>query len=483
VPVVKASHGRRRPGRATEVAAGTATISLAAIVAVVLGAVAPVTRYYWIEAAVWAAAVITAGSVAAVAAARIHDQRTRAERLVGMQSAVARALATAATLEETTNAMLRALGDALGLGLAVAWRVDARDQRLRYVGSWSAPHVHAEAFRRDSQSIEFERGQGVLGGVWERGTARATPIAGVEFRRQQLLESLGFAGVVFVPIVRDGVVTGVVECFTDHIEDVDQPLLDVIEQIGGQIGVAYERAERVRELEEEEGRRRQVLGALLRAEEDAKAQLASDLHDDTIQVMVAAQLALERLERALANGDPARTIPAVVSARQTIHAATERARNVTFQLRPQVLAERGLEAAVRGLLEDAAAVCGFRYELTSTVERYPRPLENLCYRVLQEAITNIRRHARARTVSVILKQHGDAILCEVSDDGIGFDLSDALDRDRMRLHLGLESMRERVSVAGGSLDIRTAPGRGSTFTFVFPIRAVAEPRQAPVAAI
>ena len=462
---------------------GTALLSLAAILAVVIGALAPVSRYYWIEAAVWAAAVITAGSIAAVAAAQLYDQRRHAERLVELQAAVARALASASTLEETTGAMLRALGDSLGLGLAAAWRTDPRDQRLRYVGSWAAPHVDAEPFRRDSETIEFERGQGVLGGVWERGAARAVPIDGVGFRRQALLESLGFAGVVFVPIVREGAVTGVVECFTDDIDGVDQDLLDVIEQIGGQIGVAYERADRVRELEEEEQRRRHVLGALLRAEEDAKAQLASDLHDDTIQVMVAAQLALDRLERAMANGDPAKMLPAVVSARQTIHAATERARHVMFQLRPQVLTEHGLEAAVRGLLEDAAADAGFRFELTSTLVRYPRPLENLCYRVLQEAITNVRKHARARMVSVIMKQHAGAIVCEVSDDGIGFDLADALDRDRMRLHLGLESMRERVSVAGGTLDIRSAPGRGATFLFTFPIRAVAEPREAPVAAV
>jgi signal transduction histidine kinase len=145
-----------------------------------------------------------------------------------------------------------------------------------------------------------------------------------------------------------------------------------------------------------------------------------------------------------------------------------------------VLTERGLEAAVRGLLEDAAADGGFRFELTSTVERYPRALENLCYRVLQEAITNVRKHARARTVSVTLRRHADAIVCEVSDDGIGFDVANALDRDRMRLHLGLESMRERVSVAGGTLDIRTAPGRGATFTFSFPLSAVAEPRPAAV---
>ena len=68
----------------------------------------------------------------------------------------------------------------------------------------------------------------------------------------------------------------------------------------------------------------------------------------------------------------------------------------------------------------------------------------------------------------------------MSDDGVGFDLANALDRNRMRLHLGLESMRERVSVAGGTLDIRTAPGRGATFTFTFPLSAVAEQR-APLA--
>src|SRR6185312_2267553 len=426
MPVVLGSKGRRRRGRAIEVAVGTAAVSLAAIVALVIGLVAPVTRYYWIEAAVWGAAIITAGSVVASAAARLYDQRARAQRLVHMQSTVARALATAATLEETTGAMLRALGDSLGLGLAVAWRADPRDQRLRYVGGWSAPGVDSEAFRIDSEGIEFERGQGVLGGVWERGTALATPVAGTGFRRQQLLEGLGFAGVVFVPIVREGVVTGVVECFTDDLEGIDQALLDVIEQIGGQIGVAYERAERMRELEEQEERRRHVLGALLRAEEDAKAQLASDLHDDTIQVMVAAQLALDRLERAMANGDPARTLPAVVSARQTIHAATERARHVMFQLRPQVLTERGLEAAVRGLLEDAAAHGGFRFEVTSTVGRYPRALDNLCYRVLQEAITNVRRHARAKFVSVTMREQKGAIVCEVAVDEVGLNPASAL---------------------------------------------------------
>ena len=98
--------------------------------------------------------------------------------------------------------------------------------------------------------------------------------------------------------------------------------------------------------------------------------------------------------------------------------------------------------------------------------------------MLQEAITNVRKHAQARTVSVTMREQAGAIVCQVSDDGVGFDLENALDRDRMRLHLGLESMRERVSVAGGTFDIRSAPGRGATFTFSFPLSAVAEPRTA-----
>jgi signal transduction histidine kinase len=449
-------------------------LSLAAVVVVTIGAASDATRSYWVQAAVWSTAIIAALGATAVVAARLLEQRERARNLAHLQAAVGHALADAATLEETTRVMLQALGVALGVALAVAWRSDADDERLRFVGQWSAPQVDAEAFRIDSQEVEFERGQGVLGDVWSRGVPRTARIRRGGFRRQELLEDLGFEAAIYVPILQHGRVTGVVECFTDDVAHVDSALLDVIAQIGAQIGVAYDRAARAKEFEQSEERRRYVLGALLRAEEDAKAQLASDLHDDTIQVMVAAQMAVERLERALSNGDAQRTGQALAAARETLEEATERARHLMFQLRPAVLAERGLGAAAEALLEDAASASGFEYELTATVGRYPRPLENLCYRVLQEAIANVRKHARARAVTVTLLQEGSEITCVIADDGVGFDLAGALDRNRMRLHLGLESIRERVSVAGGTLDIRTAPGEGATFTVTFPLSAAAE---------
>lgn len=452
----------------------TSALSVAAIAVVAIGATRGVTRLYWVEAAVWGTGTIVAVGAAAVLAARVLEERERARGLVRLQGAVAHALAEAGTLEETTRAMLYALGVALDVDLAVAWRADDADQRLRYVGQWAAPQVDAEAFRADSEQAEFGRGQGVLGDVWARGVPRAARISKGGFRRQALLESLGFDAAIYVPILQQGQVTGVVECFTDDIAHVDTTLLDTIAEIGLQIGVAYDRAARTRRFEESEERRRYVLGALLRAEEDAKAQFASDLHDDTIQVMVAAQMSVERLERALATGDTARTVQAVAAARGTLQEATERARHLMFQLRPAVLTERGLGAAARALLEDAASASGFEFELTARVGRYPRTLENLCYRVLQEAIANVRKHARARSVTVTLVQEGGDIVCRISDDGVGFDLAGALDRDRMRLHLGLESIRERVDVAGGTLDIRTAPGEGATFVFTFPLSAAAD---------
>ena len=452
----------------------TSALSLTAVAVVAIGVATDASRSYWIEAAVWGTGTIVALGAGAVIATRVFEQRERARNLVRLQATVGHALAEAGTLEETTRAMLHALGAALDVGLAVAWSADDDDQRLRFVGQWAAPQVDAEAFRADSEQVEFERGQGVLGDVWARGAPRAARISGGGFRRQALLEGLGFDAAIYVPILQQGRTTGVVECFTDDIAHVDTALLDTIAGIGLQIGVAFDRAARTRRFEESEERRRYVLGALLRAEEEAKAQFASDLHDDTIQVMVAAQMSIERLERALETGDTERTGQAVAAARGTLQEATERARHLMFRLRPAVLTEQGLGAAAQALLDDAASASGFEYELTARIGRYPRPLENLCYRVLQEAIANVRRHARARTVTVTLVQEGGDILCEISDDGVGFDLDGALDRNRMRLHLGLESIRERVDVAGGTLDIRTAPGEGATFTFTFPLSAAAD---------
>jgi len=89
--------------------------------------------------------------------------------------------------------------------------------------------------------------------------------------------------------------------------------------------------------------------------------------------------------------------------------------------------------------------------------------------VLQEAIANVRKHARARTVTVHITQDGADIVCRISDDGVGFDLERALDRDLMRMHLGLDTSAERVRVAGGELRMQSEPGQGARFQLRLPV--------------
>jgi signal transduction histidine kinase len=295
-----------------------------------------------------------------------------------------------------------------------------------------------------------------------------------DFRRQELLQGLGMRTVLFVPIVNAGEVTGVIECFFAGRPPADESLLSLVSHVGHQIGLAYDRAERAAELIESETRRRYVLGAMLRAEEEAKARLASDLHDDTIQVMVAAQLTLERISAAAHKSDLALVETATGSATETLRTAIERTRHLMFELRPQVLGEQGLTAAVNGLLEDAAKDGGFTFTIESTIGRYTRAIENLCYRVIQEAVSNVKRHAQAGTVTVTMEERNGDIACRIHDDGIGFDLERALDRDRMRLHLGLESMQERLTVSGGDLTITSSPGEGTTVCFEIPLTAAAD---------
>jgi signal transduction histidine kinase len=420
-----------------------------------------------------------AAAAAAVAAGRASAERRAGDaagRRLELQTAVADALASELTLEDTTCRVLGALGDALGLALAAAWRSDAAGRELRFVDLWARADVDAGGFRADSRTAVFHPGCGMLGRAWQAERPLVVDEISNErgFRRAKLLRSLGLRCVVFVPIVMPQRTVGVIECFTDRPADMDPATLQLIGHIGRQIGVAYARAERLAQLEESEQRRRRVMIAMLRAEEDAKAELASDLHDDTIQVMAATLLSLERVTAACGAGDLARIERAAQSAIPTLRSAIERARHLMFELRPEVLADQGLRQAAQVLLEDAADQAGFRFRLEAPIGRYSRGIENLCYRTLQEAISNVRRHSRAGSVEVRLTEREGLLEGEVRDDGVGFDLERALDRRRMRLHLGLEAMRERVGVAGGELDIHAHPGQGSRVAFSIPLSA-AEP--------
>jgi signal transduction histidine kinase len=222
-------------------------------------------------------------------------------------------------------------------------------------------------------------------------------------------------------------------------------------------------------LAESERRRREILGTLLQAQEDERSRIATELHDDTVQVMTAAMMAMDRLRAITRKGDLGRVESAVTHVRAILEEATDRTRRLMFELRPAILHERGLSAALGVLAEQTARETGAVAEVFGPARRYDPVVEELVYRTAQEALANVRKHAAPTVITVRLADDETAVHAEVCDDGRGFDAEAVRLRDDAALHLGLESMTERVRAAGGDVRIRSAPSAGTTIAFSVPL--------------
>ena len=226
-----------------------------------------------------------------------------------------------------------------------------------------------------------------------------------------------------------------------------------------------------RALRESERLRREVVASMLQAEEVERSRIATELHDDTVQVMIASLMAMDRVALVAGRVGAPQLQSAVSIARATLEEATDRTRRLMFELRPAVLMRDGLVAAVRVLAQQVARETGASARVRGAMGRYDHPLEELVYRSVQEALANVRKHARASSITVTLRERAGVIGAEVCDDGLGFDVVDARTRRGAALHLGLDALQERVRAVGGAASITSSPGRGTCVRFTVPLSA------------
>lgn len=221
---------------------------------------------------------------------------------------------------------------------------------------------------------------------------------------------------------------------------------------------------------ERERLRQEMLAAVIDAQEAERARVARDLHDETGQALTSVLLGLRlvetSLERPVPDLDDAKRRTAEV--RELVADALADVRQLAFDLRPTVLDDVGLVAALRRLTGDLAARHRLALDLTldglDDDGRFPTAVETVVYRVVQEALTNVVRHARATRARVDLAVAGGCLRAAVTDDGAGFD--PAAPRRRS---LGLAGMGERTALAGGRVDITSAPGAGTTVVLEVPV--------------
>jgi signal transduction histidine kinase len=201
---------------------------------------------------------------------------------------------------------------------------------------------------------------------------------------------------------------------------------------------------------------RDALERIVAAQELERRRLARELHDETGQALTSILLALRSIETA---PSPEQLKQTLANARELVQATLQDVRQLAVELRPSALDDFGLAPALQRLLNGFADQTGISVAFESTLadERLPTEIETALYRIVQEALTNIVKHARAGRVSITLTSTPDSISLLIEDDGVGLDPHHSREGG-----LGLTGMRERVELLGGRLTLESPPTAGTT---------------------
>ena len=213
--------------------------------------------------------------------------------------------------------------------------------------------------------------------------------------------------------------------------------------------------------EQREHARRETLRRVVEAQEAERRRIARELHDDTGQSLATVLMGLRMAEEA---DDPADARRMLADLRGTITNSIRDLRALAVELRPTALDDFGLGPAVERLTETYARRTGLDVDvhLANLDPRLPEAVETAMFRVVQEALTNIAKHAGATRVSVVIQRHADRVMLVVEDDGRGFDTGVA------NTGLGLVSIRERAELLGGSLRVESSADQGTTIAIEIP---------------
>jgi signal transduction histidine kinase len=227
----------------------------------------------------------------------------------------------------------------------------------------------------------------------------------------------------------------------------------------------------IAERSQAEDERKTLQRQLAAAEEAERGRLSRELHDQLGQHLTAIALGLHEVASMVRPGSPARERLSALQELTTL--LTRDARYLAIELRPPELDDVGLESAMASYVDQWSHRYGITADLQSTgIVRfhYPADVSTALYRILQEALTNVAKHAEARQVSVILEHADDELRLIIEDDGKGFDWDAAMRRASDERRMGLLGMRERASIVGGTLTVESSPGHGATMYVRVPVR-------------
>jgi signal transduction histidine kinase/HAMP domain-containing protein len=388
-----------------------------------------------------------------------HDRRHEAEqrrRVAESLSDILTVLNSNRPLQETVDYIVSQASRLLGAEAVAVYRLQDTSHTLKIQAAHGLPPEYVDG-------IEIPVGQAIVGrAVLQRqpvAVTNAAQAANLDIsliqqdtaRYQMLLQMAGhFKGILAVPLmVKDEVYGGIVLYYT-QARDFTQEDIELTVAFADQVALALENARLFNQAEQ---------AAIL----EERQRLARELHDSVTQALYGVTMFAEATARLLAAGNVALATDHLNELRYTGQEALQEMRLLLFELRPPVLEEEGLIAALQTRLEAVERRSGLITELKVEGQEeisLPPKIEEGFYRIAQEALNNILKHAQAHQVTILLRQFDHRIQMEISDDGQGF--SPHLTNERGGL--GLRGMTERAAQLGANLNIASQPGQGTTIS-------------------
>jgi two-component system, NarL family, sensor histidine kinase DevS len=390
---------------------------------------------------------LLAGQAAvAIENARLYEASTRWSRQLQSLNEVGNALATETDLDKLLDLIVRRLRELLDARV-VALALPSGSEELRFA---------AVAGADDLLGTRISRSESKSGKVLERRRSeRIDSVIDDPEVHQEISRRLAARTGMWVPLIGREAAIGVLEIHDKEGPDARFSHDDfrLAEAFATRAAVAVELSHRVA---------RDAVRRVVEAQELERTRLARELHDETGQALTSILLGLKPLEEALA-GHPARA--ALAELREHVVSALQDVRRLAVELRPAVLDDYGLVPAIERLV-DAFAEQDVRVDFHSALgeTRLPSDVETALYRVVQESLTNIVKHANAKHISVSLARRESGVAAVIEDDGAGFD-----QRAVREGGVGLLGMRERLALLDGRLEIESRPGAGTTVVAEVPL--------------
>ncbi len=290
-------------------------------------------------------------------------------------------------------------------------------------------------------------------------------------RRLALPESRGI--VQWAPLLVAGKAFGTIELYSRDEGSLSVRSGELLSALAGQVAVAMENARLHSALSEKERQLQLLVQRLLQAEEEERRSFACDVHDGLLQLILASDLPFQTYQAAHSTCSPGAR-EELDRGMTLLHRAISESRRLISNLLPLGLDCEGLGASLHRYLDELSRDAGWdlRYYDGIDGRRFPRRVEMAVFRIVQEAVTNAKKHAKSKRLAFRISQEAGTLLVEVRDFGVGFASSRAFSVVPGYQTVGIVGMRERARVLGGQCEVSSAPGAGTTVRISIPVDEV-----------